>query len=158
MSTAKNITAGAAAGAVATVAMLGVTAAARAVGFIDRRPQDELVQRILVPGRVPRTGVADGAQLVLGIASGAVYGATGGHRRRTLRTAAAHGIRHQLLAVLIGGLAWPPSPMFTADAPTNRRGTWTLLASHVVFGAVLGVVARRATRAELRARRDYTEG
>lgn len=128
-------------GLVATAAMSAFLLGAQRLGLLEKQPP-----RIIVESLAPdlteeeeRT-TALGAHLGYGTAGGAAYGLLS----RIVRPGVASGTAFGLgvwAASYEGWLPWlgilPPAHR---DRPRRR---WTMLAAHVVYGAVLGAVTRK---------------
>jgi hypothetical protein len=135
---------GAASGAIASAAMGSVFLGARRSGFVSKVAPEEITETALdaVGVDAPETeenAASTIAHIAFGAASGALYGLLS---------------RHLPVGPLSGGLAfagvvmvasyegWVPA--VGALPPLHRQtpaGRWTLIAGHVVYGAVLGHLA-----------------
>jgi len=133
---------GAAAGVVATVAMSAALAVAAKAGQL-REPPPRAIVRTLLPG-LSTESVNTGALLAhLG------YGATAGAvHRALLRGPAVTASVGYALAIWAGAYeGWVP--LIRALPPAHlddRRRQASMVAGHVVYGAVLGLLAERARR------------
>ncbi len=137
---------GAGAGVVATLAMSGFMALAKAVGVLGEPPPKKLTRKIFA-GLVPRRGpsldlAAWAAHLGFGAACGVTY---------SLLPTRAHGV---VSGSLFGVSVWSASYVVALPklglmpSPSrDRRGRPTAMAlAHVVFGATLGMAMRRLAK------------
>ncbi|HEV7623571.1 MAG TPA: DUF6789 family protein [Amnibacterium sp.] len=142
----RQVVAGGTAGVVATVAMSAVLAVAARLGLL-REPPPRAIVRTALPG-LSREAV-DAAALVAHIGYGAAAGAV--HR-------AVLGGPGPAASVLYGLGLWAGSyegwvPLLGALPPAHlddRRRQASMIAGHVVYGAVLGAVTARRRRAPRR--------
>ena len=145
---------GIAAGTVATLAMSALMLAAGRAGLLDRQAPSEITERALerIGGReAPDAAVAPLTVLVhvgFGAAMGAAF--TLLHRRvaRGVPPAAA-GIAFALGVWALSYKGWAPALGLMPPAERDRPGRpQTMIAAHIVYGAVLGALAgrRRAGR------------
>ena len=141
---------GAVGGLVATVAMTAVMAGAQRAGLLGKMPPRKIVDSLVgrATGRKPRPAtskpLAALAHLGFGAAVGAGYGALA-RKRRPLAGAAARGLGYATLVWLVSYGGWVPAlrimPPPTRDRPDRQA---TMVAAHLVYGAVLGALVRRA--------------
>jgi uncharacterized membrane protein YagU involved in acid resistance len=149
MSHGHNALGGAAAGFVATVPMTVVMEALRAALPAEqhrRMPPREIVDRT-IDKTIENTGEGadlDGkdlvalttlAHLAFGAAAGAIYGATVDSRRSSVLTGMAYGLGVWAVAY---GVGLPSLGLHPAAAHDTKDRNEVLIASHVVWGAVLG--------------------
>ena len=147
---------GAAAGLAATVPM---TVAMEAVRFVlpaehhRRMPPREIVDRTIekaaeTTGERPELDRSDRialtalAHFAFGAAAGAVYGATIGSRRSSVLTGMAYGLAVWAAAYGVGLPSLGLHPAATQDTDDRNE---VLIASHAVWGAVLGMLSRPRT-------------
>jgi hypothetical protein len=144
----RKVAGGIGAGAVATLAMSGVMLGAGRAGLMRKQPPEKITERVLDELHVQRSEPAEDAWSTIahfgfGMACGGLFGAL---RGRLLRA------RPVSEGVLFGTLVWAASycgwipalgimPPPTRDRPGRSI---TMLAAHVVFGAVLGGLTPRA--------------
>jgi putative membrane protein len=89
--------------------------------------------------RGDRVALTTLAHLAFGAAAGAVYGATIGSRRSSALTGIAYGLGVWALAYGVGLPSLGLHPAATDDTKDRNE---VLIASHVVWGAVLGLLSR----------------
>lgn len=153
MANGHSVLCGAAAGFVATVPMTVVMEALRtALPAEQHRPMPprEIVDRTIEKS-VETTGEGaqlDGgdrvalttvAHLAFGTAAGAVYGAAVGSRRSSVLTGIAYGLG---VCAVAYGVGLPSLGLHPAAADDTKDRNEVLIASHVVWGAVLGLLSR----------------
>jgi GH15 family glucan-1,4-alpha-glucosidase len=140
---------GAAAGAIATVAMSGIMLAAQRAGLMKKLPPEKITERTLDVLRIRRSESAEDASATVahfgyGIGVGALFATS--IRGRLLR-------RHPMAeGVLFAGLVWAGSyfgwvPAFGAMPPPTRDfpgRTVSMVSAHAVFGTLLGWLAGRS--------------
>jgi hypothetical protein len=138
----RNAVAGAVAGVVATVAMSGVLAVAAKRGLLQEPPPRAIV-RTALPGlsreAVDATAVV--AHLGYGAAAGAAHRALlrgPGPAASVLYGLALWAGSYQVWVPLLGAL--PPAHL------DDRRRQGSMIAAHVVYGGVLGLLAARRAR------------
>ena len=148
-----DVVRGAAAGFAATVPMTVAMEALRAALPAEqhrRMPPREIVDRTIDKaedatgedanidrgGRIALTTVA---HFAFGAAAGAVYGATIGSRRASPLTGVAYGLAVWALAYGVGLPSLGLHPAATDDTKDRNE---VLIASHVVWGATLGILSR----------------
>jgi len=148
-----NVLCGAAAGCAATVPMTLVMEALRIAlpGEQHRRmPPREIVDRTIEKGEETTGGAAEldsgdrvalttVAHLAFGTAAGAVYGAAIGSRRSSVLSGIAYGLGVWAVAYGVGLPSLGLHPAATDDTKDRNE---VLIASHVVWGAVLGLLSR----------------
>lgn len=144
---------GAAAGFAATVPMTVAMEALRAAMPAEhhrRMPPREIVDRTIEKAaettgqraeldRSDRLAVTAMAHFAFGAAAGAVYGATIGSRRASVLTGIAYGLAVWAAAYGVGLPSLGLHPAATQDTKDRNE---VLIASHAVWGAVLGILAR----------------
>ena len=144
-----NALGGAAAGFVATVPMTVVMEALRAALPAEqhrRMPPREIVDRTIDKAientgegaeldRRDRAALTTLAHLAFGAAAGAVYGATVNSRRSSVLTGVMYGLGVWAVAY---GVGLPSLGLHPAAAHDTRDRNEVLVASHVMWGAVLG--------------------
>jgi putative membrane protein len=86
-----------------------------------------------------RTALTTLAHLAFGTAAGAVYGAAVGSRRSSVLTGIAYGVGLWAVAY---GVGLPSLGLHPAAADDTKDRNEVLIASHVVWGAVLGLLSR----------------
>ena len=140
---------GAAAGFAATIPMTVVMEAMRAAlprEHYRRMPPREIVDRTVekteeVTGEVvdldrgDRIALTTFVHFTFGTAAGAVYGATAGSRRSSVFTGIAYGLAVWAFAYGVGLPSLGVHPAATEDTQDRNE---VLIASHAVWGAVLG--------------------
>jgi uncharacterized membrane protein YagU involved in acid resistance len=145
---------GAAAGFAATIPMTAVMEAMRAALPREqhrRMPPREIVDRSIekteeVTGEVvdfdrsDRIAMTTFAHLAFGTVAGAVYGATVGSRRSSVVTGIAYGLAVWAFAY---GVGLPSLGLHPAAAEDTRDRNEVLIASHAVWGAVLGKLSEK---------------
>jgi len=136
---------GAWAGAVATGAMSAVMFGAQRAGLMGRMPPHKITTAALRRLRpwttpsAPTKALASVAHLGFGVAAGALYGLL---RRGRGSVAGALGYATAVWAASYVG--WVPSLGLMRPAHRDRPGRQpALLAAHLVYGAVLDLLARR---------------
>jgi uncharacterized membrane protein YagU involved in acid resistance len=144
-----NLLRGAAAGFVATVPMTVVMEALRAALPAEqhrRMPPREVVDRTIDKtiestgegtqvDRRDRVALTTLAHLAFGAAAGAIYGAAVGPRRSSVLKGVAYGLGVWAVAY---GVGLPSLGLHPAAAHDTKDRNEVLVASHVVWGAVLG--------------------
>jgi hypothetical protein len=148
----REVAAGAATGLAATLAMSGVLALAARFGLLKEPPPRAIV-RTALPG-LSEEAVDAGAILAhlgYGSAAGVVHRALGapGPAASVLYALGLYAGSYEGWVPVLGAL--PPAHL------DDRARQASMIAGHVVYGAVLGVLAarrRRATRAAIRAAWD----
>lgn len=140
---------GAAAGLVATVPMTVVMEALRAALPAEqhrRMPPREIVDRTIDKtientgegaqlDRKDRVALTTLAHLAFGAAAGAIYGATVDRRRSSVLNGVAYGLGVWAIAY---GVGLPSLGLHPAAARDTNDRNEVLVASHMVWGAVLG--------------------
>ena len=153
MSHGHNVLRGTAAGLAATIPMTIVMEALRAALPAERHrrmPPREIVDRTIEKTRETtgkaseldrgdRVALTTIAHLAFGAAAGAVYGATVGSRRSSVLTGMAYGLGVWAAAYGVGLPSLGLHPAATDDTKDRNE---VLVASHVVWGAVLGLLSR----------------
>ena len=144
---------GAAAGLAATVPMTVVMEALRTALPAERHrrmPPREVVDRT-IDKTIETTGEGAGldrddraalttfAHLAFGTAAGALYGAAVGSRRSSVLTGIGFGLGVWAVAY---GVGLPSLGLHPAAADDTKDRNEVLIASHVVWGAVLGLLTR----------------
>jgi putative membrane protein len=176
MGKGRDILCGAAAGCAATVPMTVVMEALRIALPAERHrrmPPREVIDRTIEKS-VETTGegadldagdraaLTTVAHLAFGTAAGAVYGATIGSRSSSVLTGIAYGLGVWAVAY---GVGLPSLGLHPAAAEDTEERNEVLIASHVVWGAVLGLlstptifgslVPKQRTAAHNSSRRNY---
>lgn len=141
----RRLVSGAVAGAAATGVMSIVMGAAKQAGLVDKLSPRHITDSALhAVDASPRTEATANtatavAHLGYGVAMGSLYSVLAGRRANPVT-----GVAFGLAIAAASYQGWVPAagilPSFT-DMPSGRRAS--LLASHVVYGAVLGAVAGR---------------
>lgn len=139
---------GAAAGAIATLAMSAVMLAAGAIGLMGTQPPHAIVRRIGgLPSRLPwrrdRTrAIASLAHVGFGAACGTGFAVA---RRATPATnAPGTGVLYALAIWATAYLGWVPALGILPRADRDRPGRpAAMIVAHVVYGLVLGALTRR---------------
>jgi hypothetical protein len=143
----RAIAGGIGAGAAATLAMSGLMLGAQRAGLMRKQPPEKITEKFLDELHVQRSESEENAWSTIahfgfGMASGGLFGAL---RGRLLR---AHPVGE---GVLFGTLVWAASycgwipALAIMPPPTRDRPgrSITMLAAHIVFGAVLGGLTPR---------------
>ena len=148
---------GAAAGAVATLAMSVLMLVAGRLGIMGKQPPERIVERGAQAADVPATEtqqkvVAGAAHIAFGSAAGAALGLIA-HLIRVSGERLA--LPWALTVWAVSYFGWVPALRILPAPPDDRPGrAWTMLAAHVVFGVALGRAWRfLAPRAERAGRR-----
>jgi hypothetical protein len=132
--------AGVAAGVAATLAMSGLLVAAKALGALPKQPPVLIVEKVL-------PNLPEAVAQPLSWAAHLGYGAVGGAVLPVLlrRVTPVRGLAYGLLIYLGSYEGWVPVAGVLPPAHADdRRRVVTMLAAHVVYGAVLGrLLARR---------------
>jgi hypothetical protein len=143
---------GAWAGAVATIPMSAVMAAADSAGLMGEHPP-----KVIVETALERTGfranereensLALAAHLGFGAGAGAIFGLMSRRFRRRTSTFVAGGIAFGLLVYTVSYKGWIPSLGILPEPEDDRPGRPTsMIAAHVVFGSVLGAIIARGAK------------
>ncbi|MDH2445442.1 hypothetical protein QDR37_15960 [Amnibacterium sp. CER49] len=130
---------GAAAGLAATLAMSGLLVAAKALGALPKQPPVLLVKKVL-------PNLPEAVAQPLSWAAHLGYGAVGGALLPVLlrRVTPARGLAYGLAIYAASYEGWVPVAGVLPPAHADdRRRVATMLAAHVVYGAVLGRLLRR---------------
>lgn len=142
---------GAAAGAVATVAMSGIMMAAQRSGLMGRHPPSEIVRAATgrkVRGK-PRSALAIATHLGFGAASGAAY-AIATRPGRGPDPAPATGVIFGLGVWAVSYKGWVPALGILPPPRHDRPGRpAAMIAAHLVYGATLGGLVRERGGREL---------
>lgn len=146
---------GALAGAVATIFMSVLMLAAGRAGLMGMQPPEAITERVLGwRSRLPwREDESNLAASVAHVGFGAVAGAVFGLARRFVpgATLPGAGILYGLGVWATAYLGWVPALGILPPATEDRPGRpASMIAAHVVYGAVLGALmrgVRRTTRA-----------
>jgi uncharacterized membrane protein YagU involved in acid resistance len=144
-----DVTRGAAAGLAATIPMTLAMETARAMlpGERNRRmPPREIVDRTIEKTAEPqtldsseRTVLTGIAHFAFGAAAGAVYGLLVGARRSNMALGVGYGLAVWATAYGVGLPSLGLHPAAARDTPDRNE---VLIASHVVWGAALGILLR----------------
>lgn len=147
-----DIAVGAAAGAVATLPMTAVMWAAERAGWMRRQPPEEITGAALDavgadPSEQQRDKATAASHLLFGASSGALFG--GVHRLLPATGALVPtGIAFALLVWVTAYQGWVPALRIMPPADEDEQGRpESMVAAHVVYGAVLGLVVAGARRA-----------
>jgi hypothetical protein len=143
----RRLVAGGVAGLLATLVMSAFMDWARRSGWLRRHPPEEITEHALqhvgaTVSELVKDTTATAAHLAFGVGAGAGYGLLPAPRRRRLRVVAGVGYGLGIWAVSYAGWAPALRPM---PSPTEDRteSQAAIVASHVVYGAVLGATFRR---------------
>ena len=150
MKVVKALLAGAAAGALATVAMSAVMLGAKRAGITGELPPERITRSAFetVVDEPPSDEEEDAAAATAHIGFGAVAGAlfalimlwTDAERRST-PTAASAGVLYATGIWLVSYQGWVPALGIMPPASRDRRGrVATMLVAHWVYGAALGAL------------------
>ena len=153
MGTAHGALCGAAAGFAATVPMTVVMEALRAALPREQHrpmPPREIVDRTIEKSvettgqgteldRGDRAALTTLAHLAFGTGAGAVYGAAVGTRRSSVLAGIAYGLGVWAVAY---GVGLPSLGLHPAAADDTKDRNEVLIASHIAWGAVLGLLVR----------------
>lgn len=139
---------GAAAGSVATVAMSGVMAAARAAGVLGEAPPRILAHRAAsaAGGRPDSRGARDLLAVLAHLGFGAIGGAAYALVRRRIPSGPGPlaGAVWGLLVWAVSYRGWIPALGLLPPPSRDRRGRPTaMVVAHVVYGAALGALTDR---------------
>lgn len=148
----RSILIGGFAGVLATVPMTAVMLAGKRLGLVGDMPP-KLVADVALnargesdPGAFKATAVATELHLYVGAINGAVY-TTLMNRVGPKLPAALEGALFGIIVWLMGYRGWMPQlkimPPIEKDRPDRQA---VLVISHLVYGAVLGIVARAMRR------------
>ena len=144
---------GAGDGVAATAAMSGIMYAAHRAGRLGRPPPATITDRALhLLGRddasdEKKTALTWVAHLTFGASAGALYAAPG-RAPRSWGRAAVEGAAFGAAVWLVSYAGWVPALSILPPPHRDRRGRPTsMLVSHLVFGAVLGLLGERRRRA-----------
>jgi uncharacterized membrane protein YagU involved in acid resistance len=140
---------GGVAGALATAPMTAVMLAGKRLGLVGDVPP-QLVANVALgardehdPGTFKRRAVATELHLYVGAINGAAYGALANRFGRSLPAPLA-GAAFGIVVWLIGYRGWMPMlkimPPIEKDRPDRQV---VLVLSHLVYGATLGMIARK---------------
>jgi hypothetical protein len=142
----RRLVAGGAAGLLATVVMSAFMEWARRSGWLRKHPPEEITERALravgAPASEPvKDATATAAHAAFGVGAGAVYGLLPAPRSRRLRVAA--GVGYGLAIWTVSYAGWAPA-LRLMPAPSEDRtdSQAAIVASHAVYGAVLGGALR----------------
>lgn len=137
---------GAVAGTVATGAMSLVMLGARRAGIVSKLAPEHVTEAGLEAGDVDRdedteNAASTAAHFAFGVGTGALFGVLA---PRLPGPPVVRGLAYGATVLLVSYEGWVPAarilPPLHAQTPGGR---WTLIASHAVFGATLGVLAAR---------------
>ncbi len=139
---------GALAGAIATVPMSAVMFAAKQLGLMGQYPPEIIAEKSLDAagihqGEDVNDAVATAAHLGFGASAGALFGLL--HRRMELPVPpVVQGIGYGLLVYSVSYNGWIPAIHIMPAPEDDRPGRQpSMIAAHVVYGAVLGQLAAR---------------
>ena len=139
---------GAAAGIGATTAMSAVLIAAQHAGLLGRLPPERITERMLDALHLSRNRREQKALAAIshygyGTVTGAVFGLL--QRRIAPRHPVAAGVAFGGLVWLSSYVGWVPALKILPPPRKDRPGRQlTLVLAHAVYGAVLGLLSRRA--------------
>jgi hypothetical protein len=152
MKVVKSLLAGAAAGALATVAMSAVMLAAKRLGFTGELPPERITRRAFEaavdepPSDASEDAAVAAAHIGFGALAGAVFALPmvwTGAERRSIPIVASAGILYATGIWLVSYQGWVPALGIMPPASRDRRGrVVTMLVAHWVYGAALGALAR----------------
>ncbi|MGI8498730.1 MAG: DUF6789 family protein [Gemmatimonadaceae bacterium] len=136
---------GAAAGALATIPMSAVMLAAEKAGLMGKQPPELVAEKgFAVAGAQPSEPVKKATAVAVHFGFGAVAGALFGllSRRNTSDgSPIARGIGYGLAVYTASYAGWIPAAGIMPAPPDDRPGRQpSLIAAHVVFGAVLAAL------------------
>ena len=145
----KDVMDGAIGGAVATVGMSVVMAAAQKVGVLGEPPPRQLTDAALDATGAPdisegsKDAIAAGAHLGFGVLAGALFGFL--HRKLPLPIPPVpHGVVYGLAVWAVSYKGWIPAagilPPPEHDLPGRRR---SMILAHCVYGGILGTTVGR---------------
>jgi len=150
MKVIKSLLAGAAAGALATVAMSAVMLVAKLLGITGELPPERITRRAIeaVVDEPPSDEQEDAAVAATHLGFGAVAGALFGLLirwigavRRSTPTLAFAGVLYATGIWLLSYQGWVPALGIMPPASRDRRGrVATMLTAHWVYGAALGAL------------------
>lgn len=145
----RRLAGGAASGAVATLAMSGMMFAAQRAGLMGSMPPEKITTVLIRrmgwrrPPEPARNAAAALLHLAFGAGAGALYGVFR-LRRRLPGPPIVTGVLFAAGIWLVSYAGWVPAMGIMAPPPKDRPGRpESMIAAHVVFGAVLGALARR---------------
>jgi hypothetical protein len=151
MNAVRSLLAGAAAGALATIAMSAVMLVAKRAGITGELPPERITRRAIeaVVDEPPRDDQEDAAAAVAHLGFGAAAGALFAvltlltdATRRSAPIAASAGVLYATCIWLVSYQGWVPALGIMPPASRDRRGrVATMLAAHWVYGAALGALA-----------------
>jgi hypothetical protein len=143
----RRLVAGVVAGLLATLIMSAFMEWARRSRWLRKHPPEEITERALqrIGASVSeplKDTTATAAHLAFGVGAGAGYGLLPAPRRRCLRVVAGVGYGLGIWAISYAG--WAPAVRLMPSPTEDRTESQAaILASHVVYGAVLGATFRR---------------
>lgn len=132
---------GCGAGAVATAAMSAWMAGWERLGVLPGQPPRMLVDEVLpVDDDASADAAAAVSHLTIGVAAGGLFGLLGAPRRGGALVGAGFG----LALWVVGYEGWMPALRVLPPAHRDdRRRVGVMIGAHVVYGAVLGALAKR---------------
>lgn len=142
-----DIVGGMVAGMAATMAMTVMMLAAQRLGLVGTQPPEKITRRLLnrvspLAGRGMRQEASTGAHLAFGTGAGAAFGVV--RRFLPMAPVGLAGMAYGLSIYLLSYVGWLPAlglmPPPTDDRPGRQP---SLVAGHLVYGVVLGIVSRR---------------
>jgi len=144
---------GAAAGAIATVAMSAVMLGAKRAGFSGELPPERITRTAIdrltarpLDDHTEHT-IASVTHLGFGAVAGALFNllmAREGSARGSPLVAASAGVIYATCVWLVSYQGWVPGLGFMPPASRDRRGrVATMLVAHWVYGGTLGILATR---------------
>lgn len=143
---------GAVAGGVATLPMSAVMLAAGQAGLMGEQPPRTIFESLLAMARIPvpdeRTEepLVAAAHIGYGMLAGAAYGLLR-ERVRLPLPPAAEGVGYGLLIWALSYEGWIPAMRIMPPPEEDRPGRpASMIAAHLVYGAVLGALAPRQGR------------
>lgn len=147
------VVAGAAAGALATVAMSALMLGAKRAGATGELPPERITRTAIDAvnagplGDDEEDAIAAAAHLGFGAVAGALFGLVterAGAARGSPAIAAAMGMTYATGIWLVSYQGWVPALGIMPPASSDRPGrVATMLAAHWVYGAALGILATR---------------
>jgi uncharacterized membrane protein YagU involved in acid resistance len=145
--TGRTIVRGSLAGVVATIAMSLPIVVARRLHLVDRQPPEEVTQNVVGVARVPLTGSElRRATVVAHLAFGSVCGVAFVVAGKRLGRAWQPWLTGPLYGVLIWALTYRSTlPLLRLVRPAEvvgARRDALMLVAHLIYGAVLGRLAR----------------
>jgi hypothetical protein len=143
----RRLVAGGVAGLLATLVMSAFMEWARRSGWLREHPPEEITERALQQAGASvsvsvKDTTATAAHLAFGVGAGAAYGLLPASRHRRLRAVAGVGYGLGIWAVSYAGWA-PALRLMPSPIEDRTESQAAIVASHVLYGAVLGATFRR---------------